>query len=92
MNTVRRWAEVQITRPAEGSEYSVSIRVHKERLHAVERQVTNAAAAPRAFSTEMPTVEGRKFDARRDAYWAPEGRDPHMEQRLLQAISKQVGI
>ena len=66
--------------------YVIDVAVNKERLHAVERQINNAAAALRVFSADLPTTAGRKFDPATDKTWTPDGRDAAMEQRLLKLI------
>ncbi len=86
MRTVRRSVTIQISKPQEEGEYVVEVTVNKERLHAVERQINNAAAALRVFSADLPTTAGRNFDPATDKTWTSEGRDAAMEHRLLDLI------
>lgn len=86
MRTVRRSVIIQISRPKDNSEHVVDVAVNKERLHATERQINNAAAALRVFSADLPTVAGQKFQPARDQYWTPAGRDAAMEKRLIDMI------
>ncbi len=88
VSTVRRSVTVQISKPQADGEYVVDVTVNKERLHAVERQINNTAAALRVFSADLPTTAGRKFDPATDMTWAPTGRDAAMEQRLLDLIRR----
>ncbi len=67
-------------------EYTVQVTVNKERMHATERQVNNAAGGLRVFSPSTPTVRGRRFNPQRDAYWSPVGRDGAFEQQFLDEI------
>ncbi|MCZ6653247.1 MAG: hypothetical protein O7D91_09500 [Planctomycetota bacterium] len=88
MRTVRRSVTIQISKPQDEGEYVIDVTVNKERFHAVERQINNAAAALRVFSTDLPSTAGRKFDPATDMTWTPEGRDAAMENRLLDLIRR----
>lgn len=85
LQTTRRWAEITLT-PLDGGQYSMQVAVYKQRLRALERQVTDAAVALKAFSAEIPTTAGRRYDPKRDQRWLDQGRDPAMEQRITEQI------
>lgn len=92
LHTVRRSVTVRLVEDrTPPQEYRLEVAVLKERQHAPERQVTNAAAALRAFSPEVPTTQGRRVDPEQDIYWTEEGRDPAMEARLAALIAEEYG-
>jgi hypothetical protein len=89
--TVRRRAEVNIERDAEGSA-SVVVTVHKQTFATPERQYNSSAAALRIFGSALPGVAGEPVVTKADDYWIDAGRDGAMEERLLDRILRRAGM
>jgi len=85
LHTVRRSAVIHIVPSEDRSEYSVDVTVNRECFDMAERQINNAAGAPRVFSVSMPTTRRRRAKAE-EIRWLPDGRDGAMESRLLAKI------
>jgi hypothetical protein len=74
--------------PGAGDLYRVRVQVDKSRYSAPERQVTTTSGALVMYSERVPTVEGQRGPQSRSAQWVPLGRDPLLEDFLLQRLSK----
>ncbi|MBK9127080.1 MAG: hypothetical protein IPM13_04695 [Phycisphaerales bacterium] len=67
---------------ADAPRYRVGVKVDKSRYSAPERQVTTASGALAIYSERLPTTEGlvpRGYTVQ----WIPQGRDPVLEQFIL---------
>jgi len=86
INPIRRWAEVRITRDADGNWEGLTLIVHKERLSSPDRQFNSTAAAYRLFSATLPTTSGQTPTSMKDERWLDMGTDEAMAAYLLQRI------
>lgn len=94
LHTVRHTVTLRLD-PETGSElgasvdaerFRLSLRVDKERLSAVERQVTTTGAALTIFSERVPTVEGYRDPLDATRQWVPRGRNGQLESYLLRRV------
>jgi hypothetical protein len=74
--------------PDSGDLYRLRVQVDKSRYTAPERQVTTTSGILVMYSGRIPTVEGERGPASRFAQWVPLGRDPLLEQFLVERLSK----
>ncbi len=89
MHTIGRTATITMD-PVEGADdlqVLVTVDVRKERYSAPERQVTTASGALGIYSETVPTYSGNRGRAGRFETWVPLGRDPLLEQRLLENLT-----
>ena len=96
LHTIRRQVKIQIVPvippPVDGpdgmlsGDFRLVVEVSKQRFHLAERQISNAAAALRLFGESTPMTQGSLSARASDRYWTPAGRDPAMEQYLLDKI------
>lgn len=66
--------------------YRLSVQVDKERLSALERQVTTTGAALTIFSERAPTEEGFRDKLGATRQWVRKGRNEPLEVYFLQRI------
>ena len=71
-----------------GDLYRIRVQVDKSRYTAPERQVTTTSGILVMYSGNVPTVEGERGPQSRFAAWVPLGRDPLLEQFLLERLAK----
>lgn len=90
MNTIQRWVEVTVSATADGSS-EVAVVVRKERLSSPDRQFNNTGAAYKYFGEDLPSTTGKEKVTAADDRWIDRGRDPAMEQYLLNSIIAQFG-
>lgn len=88
LHTIGRTATITLD-PVDGADQQtlVTVDVRKERYSAPERQVTTASGALGIYSETVPTYAGNRGRAGRFETWVPLGRDPLLEQRLLEELS-----
>lgn len=92
MGTIQRRVTVEIDpAPDEAGFYEVTVQVERLRYGLEERQIDNAAAALRLFSSAAPTTSGKMERPSETAQLIPLGRDEHMENRLLNQILTNYG-
>lgn len=85
LQTIQRTATVRFIR--DGDEWRIDVQVDVYRQSAPESQVTTASSAIHAFSGNLPTAEGRVFQAAEaERHWVHLGRDAALESRLLNRI------
>lgn len=90
-NPMRRWVEIRYT-PEEGESWrEISVIVHKERLSSPDRQFNSTGAAYQYFGTTLPSTTGAARVSREQDRWVDMGRDPAMEQFLLDRILARAG-
>jgi hypothetical protein len=85
LQTIGRQAEVHI-RPVVAGACEVQVKVDRYRYSLEERQVDNAAAAMRLYSSQAPTTSGQMAKPSESSRWVHLGRDGAMEQALLNTI------
>jgi hypothetical protein len=66
----------------------LSVRVHRERFSAPDRQFNNSGAAFQAFGSTLPSTTGAVRLSTRDDRWIPVGRDAAMESRLKESVER----
>lgn len=86
LHTIRRVVTIRLSGPTAASQpkpaaATLSIEVRKERLSMPARQVTTASGALNIYSAAMPTEQPGA-----QAHWVDLGRDPRLEQALLERI------
>ncbi len=81
LNPIRRWVEVNVSG---GNELLVI--VHKERLSSLDRQFNSTGAAYQYFGENLPSTTGKEKVTAEDDRWVDRGRDPAMEQFVLESI------
>jgi hypothetical protein len=81
LNPIRRWIEVKVTG---GNE--ICVVVHKERLSSLDRQFNSTGAAYQYFGENLPSSTGKEKVTAEDDRWVDRGRDPAMEQYMLDCI------
>ncbi len=86
MRTVRRKVEISIGKDPESQTTRLTVTVTRERFTTPERQVNNSIAAFRLFGYELPQEQTGQRISPNDSYWMADGRDPALEQLLLQEI------
>lgn len=90
--TIQRQVRVDLRPvPETAGEYELQVRVERFRYCLEERQIDNAAAALRLFSSAAPTSSGRMRKLKDSSYWLPLGRDAGLEERLLAEIRQRCG-
>lgn len=86
LHTVQRQATVRFVRDTSTpDQWTVEVQVDVYLLNAPDYQVTTASSGIRSFSGDLPSVTG-EVAPRTMRRWAPVGRDPAMEDRLLERI------
>lgn len=85
--TIQRQATIRLlASTTQPGSYDVQVEVQRLHYSLTERQIDNAAAAMRLFSSDAPTTEGRREPRSRSGRWIPLGRDAFAEERLLSRI------
>ena len=64
----------------------LEVAVHKQRFSSPDRQFNSTGAAYQYFGDSLPATTGEPRVTAADDRWLDLGRDPAMEDRLLQAI------
>lgn len=67
---------------------ALSVKVHRERFSAPDRQFNNSGAAFQAFGSTLPSTTGAVRVTTRDDRWLSVGRDAAMEARLKDSIER----
>jgi hypothetical protein len=88
LNTIQREVTVKLTPAEQNGDYDLDVEVERYRFRLEERQITNSAAAMRLFSAAAPTFTGQMERPAESAYWISLGRDPIMEQGLIDKVVK----
>ncbi|MFN0134539.1 MAG: hypothetical protein ACKVS9_00305 [Phycisphaerae bacterium] len=90
LHTVRHTVTLRLDpetgEPSDADRFRLSLQVDKERLSAVERQVTTTGAALTIFSERVPTVEGYRDPLEATRQWVPRGRNGQLESYLLHRV------
>lgn len=87
LHTVQRQVTVRFVRDRErANDWTLDVQVDVYLLNAPDYQVTTASSAIRSFSGDLPSVTGEVGEARGARRWSLVGRDPAMEDRLLERI------
>ena len=93
LSPIRRRVEVTIDQaddggvpPVDRDVLRVQVIVKKERFSSPDRQFNSSAAAYHFFSDTLPAVRTGGRIRPEDSTWVPMGRDPAMEQRILDAL------
>lgn len=86
LHTIQRLARVRLECLDDRDTCEIDVEVQRRRYHLEERQIDNAAAALRLYSSDIPTTTGRIAPVRETAYTTDIGRDLDMENKLLNAI------
>jgi len=89
-HTIQRQVTIRIT-PAGGDAYEIDVQVDRYRYSLEERQVDNAAAVMRLYSSEAPTLTGRQKTTRESSRWIRLGRDELMERTIGEEILRRCG-
>ena len=92
LNPIRRWAECSVTRGADDTWQEVALVVHKERFSSPDRQFNSTGAAFQYFGDSLPSTTGLVRVTPEYDRWLDMGRDPAMEEHLLNAIFKRAGM
>ena len=86
LQTIQRQATVQL-RPTEQVDLlELDVQVDRYRYGLEERQIDNAAAAMRLFSSAAPTASGQMERAEDSGHRVLLGRDAQLERKLINAI------
>jgi len=88
MRTVRRWVDVEMAE----DDGALRVVVHRETLVSPDRQFNNSVVATRMFGTDLPRADTGEPISEADNYWIDAGRDPAMEQYLLDRIVARAGV
>lgn len=104
LHTIRRTVTVRLaadptvaaapgasTSPSSAGPHTVSVQVEKERYSATERQVTTPLSALAIYSDKLPTEQGVRASRSEGEHWVPLGRDPLLEDYLLEKIVDRSG-
>lgn len=90
LHTVRHTVTLRLDPASSDGEatdrYVLSVQADKERLSALERQVTTTGAALTIFSERAPTEEGYRDPLSATQQWVPRGRNGELESYLLNRI------
>ena len=92
LNPIRRWVEVIVSRREESRWSELAIVVHKERLSSPDRQFNSTGAAYQYFGGNLPSTAGAVEVTPEEDVWLDLGRDPAMEECLLNAIIESAGL
>lgn len=86
VNPLRRWVEINFLQEDDGPWQKLSIVVHKERLSSLDRQFNSTGAALQYFGDNLPSTTGLVRVTDEYDRWLDLGRDPPLEDRLLEEI------
>lgn len=92
LNPIRRWVEVIVSRGEDGRWVELEVVVHKERLSSPDRQFNSTGAAYQYFGGNLPSTAGAVEVTPEEDVWLDLGRDPAMEELLLNAIFESAGL
>lgn len=70
---------------------SIEVVVRKERFASKERQFTSTGAVYQVFGSQLPSITGEPI-TEADDRWVDHGRDPAMEERLVEEILGVAGL
>lgn len=88
LHTIRRRVQVELAQDERRADntLAITVTVEKERYTAPSRQVTTASGALAIYSEKLPTREGLRRALAPAGGWVPLGRDPLLEEHLLDII------
>lgn len=86
LNPIRRWVEVTLAREGDQTWGELAVVVHKERLSSPDRQFNSTGAAYQYFGDSLPSTTGLARATADYDRWLDLGRDPAMEDYLIEAI------
>jgi hypothetical protein len=66
--------------------------VHKQRISSPDRQFNSTGAVYQYFGEVLPSTTGQERVTAADERWVDIGRDPAMEQYLLNSILNGAGV
>ncbi len=92
LNPIRRWVEVTVAAGENDTWSRIDVVVHKERLSSPDRQFNSTGAAYQYFGDELPSTTGLERVTAEHDTWLDIGRDPAMEEYLLRAVLRRVGM
>ena len=92
LNPIRRWVEVMVSRRDDSRWAELAVVVHKERLSSPDRQFNSTGAAYQYFGGNLPSTAGAVEVTPEEDVWLDLGRDPAMEECLLNAIIDSAGL
>lgn len=84
VNPIRRWVEVHVEPADDDGGSTVEVAVHKQRLSSPDRMFNSSGAAYQFFGEALPSTTGAPRVSRADERWLDLGRDPALEDYLLQ--------
>jgi len=90
LNPIRRHAAVTLA-ATDDDGVRVEVAVYKERFSTPERQFNNSSAAFRFFG-DLPSAETGRAIGPAESTWVAMGRDPAMENVILDAIRRGAGV
>lgn len=77
---------------AEAREWtSIEVVVRRERFASKERQFTSTGAVYQVFGSQLPSISGEAL-TEADDRWVDKGRDPAMEERIIEEILEVAGL
>ena len=92
LNPVRRWVEISLTPLPETRGQELAVLVHKERLSSPDRQFNTSGAAYQFFAGGLPSTTGIPEVTAAHERWIGGGRDPILEDYLLQLILERASL
>ena len=93
LNPIRRSAEVTLGHGDDESSWNqLAVVVRKERLSSPDRQFNSTGAAQQYFGDSLPSTTGIVRVTAEHETWLDMGRDPAMEQHLLNKILERAGM
>lgn len=92
LNPIRRWVEVNVKQSSAGEWEELSFTVRTQRLSARDRQFNRTGAAYQFFGYNFPATTGEPDIGPNDVRWMNLGRDPAMEEYLLDAFVDRTGM
>ena len=92
LNPLRRWVEVTLAGGDDSTWTKLAVAVHKERFSAPDRQFNSSGSVYEYFGDELPSTGGSARLTLEDDLWYDQGRDPAMEEYLLDLILERAGL
>jgi len=92
LNPVRRRVEVDVVPAEQSATNRVSVAVYKQRISSPDRQFNSTGAVYQYFGEVLPSTTGQERVTAADERWVDIGRDPAMEQYLLNSILNGAGV
>ncbi len=90
LNPIRRRVEVSVTRDEDNAWRELAVAVHKERLSSRDQYLLSPEATYQYFGDSLPSRTAQPRVPAESIQWLGLGRDPAMEEYLLNAILERV--